>query len=324
MPLWWWRNQVLAPRAALRHPLVQFVIPRLARRTSWRGWSSEVLRSLVLVLLILALAQPRWPDPEARLPSRALAWVLAVDISGSMAEEDFALDGRFVKRWQVAQQTLHDLLVGEANRLTGRRDDLIGLVTFAVYVQDLAPPTANHAALLYLLQQAEPISTPPESATNIGDALVVALRLLEHAQVPARRVLLLSDGEHNVPPEILKGARHPIEAAQLARSLEIPIDTIRIGPDPQALTDDRLRRDAETGQQIMRQVASVTGGIALEAADSDGLRRAIETWDRLNRPVHDRPDYYRYREAYPWLGGLALFVLLVSIFWERKVVLRVP
>ncbi|MCS7167946.1 MAG: VWA domain-containing protein [Gemmatales bacterium] len=324
VPIWWCWCQRRRRRPALRHPLVQFVIPHLPRTVSWRAQVRQGLWALVLVLLILALARPRWPDPLARLPTRSLAWLLVVDISGSMAEQDFVSGGRAVARWEVARQILQDLLVGGDQHLPGRQDDLIGLVTFAVFVQDLAPPTANHAALVQLLQQAEPISTPPESATNIGDALIIALRLLGHTRAPARRILLVSDGEHNVPPEILSGARHPLEAAQLARSLGIPIDTIRIGPEPQAVADVRLRQDAEIGQQIMRQVASITGGLALEASDAPALRRAVETWDALTRPVIERPDYYQFHEAYPYLGASAVLVLLLAIFWEWRIAPLVP
>jgi Ca-activated chloride channel family protein len=198
------------------------------------------------------------------------------------------------------------------------------LVTFAVFVQDLAPPTANHAAILSLLERAEPVSAPPESATNIGDALVVALRLLERSQSPGRRILLISDGEHNVPSEILPGARHPVEAAQLARSLQIPIDTIRIGPDPAALPDPRLRRDAEIGQKTLREVAAITGGIALDAPDGESLRQTLAHWDKLSRPAIERPEYYHYYELYPWLGGVSLLLLVAAITWEWRMAVRVP
>lgn len=324
VPLWWVLRQRKYGRPALLHPLVQFAALPAHFQWSWRIVVRESLLALVMVALILAMARPRWPDPQARLPARALAWVLVVDISGSMAEYDYVPESKKLTRWDVAKQVLRKLLAGDDQEFAGRRDDLIGLVTFAVFVQDLAPPTANHGAILELLDRSTPISTPPESATNIGDALILALHLLEGSAAPSRRILLLSDGEHNVPEEILAGARHPVEAAQLARSLQIPIDTIRIGPAPETLAEPRLRRDAEIGQQIMRQVASMTGGIALDAPDAEKLRFMLAEWDKLTRPVVERPEYYHYREAYPWLGGLALLMLTAAILWEWKLAMRVP
>jgi len=322
LPVWWWCRQRRRWRRALPHSLVRFLRPHLPHRQGWRFWMVEILWSLVLLAVILALARPRWPDPQARMPIRALAWMLVVDVSGSMAEKDYFHAGQPVSRMEVARNTLRQLL--SQGTATSPREDLVGLVTFAVFVQDLAPPTTNHAAILHMLERAEPISAPPESATNIGDALLTALYVLQRTAAPQRRILLLSDGEHNVPEEILRGARHPVEAAQLARALRIPIDTIRVGPDPQQVDDPRLRRDAETGRQTLRQVATLTGGIALDAPDESAFQLAVQQWDRLARPVVVRPEYYRYQEAYPWLGALALLATIAAVACECTIALRVP
>jgi Ca-activated chloride channel family protein len=320
LPVWWYWCKRRQP--ALPHSLVQFVASHLPLRRGWRYWVSQGLWSLVLATVILALARPRYPDPQARVPVRALAWILALDVSGSMAEQDYLIADRPVTRMEAAKRTVKKLVQDWSG--SEHQHDLIGLVTFAVFVQDLAPPTPNHHVILQMLERAEPISAPPESATNIGDALLVSLYLLQRSELPGRRILLVSDGEHNVPEEILRGARHPVEAAQLARSLGIAIDSIRIGPDPQQLDDPRVRRDAEIGRQILRDAAELTGGIFLEAPDSAALEQALSKWVQLTRPVISQPQYYRYREAYPYLAVLALLSVMAVIAWECKSGVPVP
>src|SRR5437016_4299798 len=56
---------------------------------SWTRRLGALLRLLGLSLLILALAGPRWPDQGTRIPAEGIAIALVVDVSGSMAEEDF-------------------------------------------------------------------------------------------------------------------------------------------------------------------------------------------------------------------------------------------
>src|SRR4051794_4640100 len=61
------------------------------RRARWGGIT---LRALGLTALVLALAGARWPDPGSRIPTESVGLALVLDVSGSMAEEDFVWDGR--------------------------------------------------------------------------------------------------------------------------------------------------------------------------------------------------------------------------------------
>jgi Ca-activated chloride channel homolog len=81
--------------------------------------------------LIAALTRPQWLEPPIvrAVPTRDL--LLAVDLSGSMAEEDFTgKDGQKVDRLSAAKEVLDEFL-------TRRKGDRVGLIVFgnAAFVQ---------------------------------------------------------------------------------------------------------------------------------------------------------------------------------------------
>ncbi len=85
-------------RAALRYSDVRLVAdlpPGRSRRTRLGGAG---LRAAGVAALVVALAGPRWPDPGTRLPAEGIAVVMVLDVSGSMAEQDFDWHGERVTR----------------------------------------------------------------------------------------------------------------------------------------------------------------------------------------------------------------------------------
>src|SRR5688500_19747620 len=86
LPVWWW---LWRRRPALRFPAVRLLegLPAGRGRLARRG--GACLRGAALALLVLALAGPRVPDLRTRIATDGVALLLVVDVSGSMAEQDF-------------------------------------------------------------------------------------------------------------------------------------------------------------------------------------------------------------------------------------------
>ena len=176
--------------------------------------------SLALILLVLALAGPRWPDRRTRISTEGIAISMVLDTSGSMAEADFDWKGERVTRLEAVKRAFRLFVAGgegpDGVTLDGRPDDLIGVVTFATRPESLCPLTLSHGVLLDMLDREQPRSLPTESQTNIGDAVAWGLEQLDSAAGPRRKILiLLSDGEHNVPPPALKPRQAPDSIAPL-------------------------------------------------------------------------------------------------------------
>src|SRR5437763_4065976 len=91
---WWLRQR----RGALRHPAAGRLVRLPAGRARMARRGGAALRAASLLLLVVALAGPRWPDLRTRIATEGIAVVMLVDVSGSMAERDFDWAGEPITR----------------------------------------------------------------------------------------------------------------------------------------------------------------------------------------------------------------------------------
>ena len=272
-------------------------------------WASPVLSNV-------ALAGPRWPDLRTRVPTEGIAIEVVIDVSGSMNERDFIWHDERVTRLEAARRVLR-LFVngGEApggERLPGRDNDLIGLITFSARPDVVCPLTLSHSVLLGALDAQE----AQAEDTNIGDAIAWGLVRLESAGRRPKVMVLLSDGEHNVPPPAYK----PRQAAQLAASQKVRIYAIDVGGAVGGNAEPGADRDG--ARQTLEAVAQITGGRYFPANDTASLLRVCQEIDRLERQPVESFQYRRYYEAYPWFGLASLVFLMTAgvldlSFWRR-------
>lgn len=295
---WLFSDQRALPEAGQRRP----------RRARWGG---IILRTLGLSALIVALAGPRWPDAGSRIPTEGVGVGLVLDISASMAEEDFGAEAAKISRFDAARRFLRLLVAGgptPAGDFAGRPDDLVGLVTFATQPETACPLTLDHQTLLEILDGLEPRTASGEATTNPGDALGWALIGLQ--QVPARRkaIVFVTDGESNVP-EGLK----PRQAAQLAGNLGVPIYAIDVAPEK---SDGAEAEGARQARASLEAVARLTGGAYFRAGDMASLQQVCTEIDRLEKQVVLGVEYRRYWEGFAW------FALAALIAWTAAVALE--
>ncbi|MCP4070880.1 MAG: VWA domain-containing protein [Hyphomicrobiales bacterium] len=234
-----------------------------------------VLPSLIWLLLITALSGPRQLVPVPALPTSGRDLVLALDLSGSMVRDDFSINSKTVTRLDAVKQ------VG-AEFVRRRGGDRVGLVVFGSQAYFATPLTFDVERVAQTIEEA--VIGISGRATNISDALGIALKRLSKSQAKSRVVILLSDGANNA------GAANPRGVAKLAGDMGVRVHTIALGP--KALSeapDERGVVDVATlqamsdisGGQMFRvrtseDLVSVTGAIdRLEATASAGLAAEI-------------------------------------------------
>ena len=93
---------------------------------AWLGWA----------LLCIAAARPQQLGAPVSPPQAGRELMLAVDLSGSMADEDMELGGRMVDRLTAAKAVIADFL-------DRRAGDRVGLVVFGQRAYALTPLTAD-------------------------------------------------------------------------------------------------------------------------------------------------------------------------------------
>jgi len=315
--IWWWLRR---RPAGLRFPGAVWLVHLPAGRSRLVRWGGAGMRAGALGLAIIALAGPRYPDLHTRIPTEGIAIQMLVDVSGSMAERDYRWDNLPLSRLEAVKRAFHLFVEGGpapgGRVFPGRHDDLVGLVAFATLPESTCPLTLSHSVVLNLLDEQQPRTLPNEAQTNIGDAIAWGLHRLQSAGNRRKVMILLSDGEHNVPPPALT----PRQAAQLAANEQVVIYCIDAGGEPngehtatvEGPVDDAAERRAE-GIQTLKSVAGITGGRYFQARASDRLLAACADIDQLERKEIRSFQYRRYYEMYPWIG-LAAFGLLMGIY----------
>src|SRR5579859_1418644 len=203
----------LLPLLPILWILVLIAPRRIAR---WRFWTSIVVRSVLFLSLVLALA-----GTQLIRPVQSLTTIFLVDLSDSIApyQRDRAT--------QYLEQALHSMPQG----------DQAGIVAFGqeALVERAPSPLTTLARLN---------SVPIATRTNIQDAIQLGLALL-----PAdtqKRLVLLSDGGEN--------DGHAVDAARLAAVRQIPIDIVELpsvhGPDA-LISTLHIPATVREGQEII-------------------------------------------------------------------------
>jgi Ca-activated chloride channel family protein len=255
------------------------------------GFRRGVIQTLGFVvawgLVVLALARPQLlGDPiERTVPMRDM--LLAVDLSGSMATEDFTSEsGKTVDRLTAVKEVL-------GRFLTGRQGDRVGLVFFgsAAFVQ--APFTADLEVCQQLLAEAQVGMAGPR--TMLGDAIGLAINTFEDSQVQDRVMILLTDGNDT-------GSRiPPVRAAAIAKDRGIVIHTVAVG-DPAAAGEEAL------DERSLEQVSEETGGRYARAADRSSLDAVYTALDAIQPREVETISHRPRSELFMWPLG-AFFVL---------------
>jgi Ca-activated chloride channel family protein len=128
-------------------------------------------------------------------------------------------------------------------------------------------------------------------------------------------VVLLTDGQSNA------GNITPETAAEAAAALGIKVYTVGAGSRgmaPFPMKDffgNTVYRpmQVDIDEPTLEQIAQKTGARFFRATDFESLRQVYTEIDRAEKAPFEAPEFLDYREAYPWLLGPALALLLLEI-----------
>lgn len=293
-------------------------LDRLPHSAGWRLWLAERLQPklpwLALFALILAAANPQMPDKRTEIPQQGISIMLLLDVSGSMADYDYGHGSEIDSRLDAAKRTAKLFILGgelDGDQFTGRDNDRIGMVSFAVTPRTVCPLTFDHAALVTLLER-QGVADELETGTNVGDAIAEGVIRLNDSG-PGRKILiLLSDGEHNLARTATGEPLMPLQAGQLAANLGMPIYAVDCGGELDDDATELQRQERQAGREVMQKLAELTGGAYFSADDPQALTQAYAEIDRLEQAPLSRPNYRQYIDTGHWFGLLAATVTLLS------------
>ncbi|MDC7227337.1 MAG: VWA domain-containing protein [Spirochaetales bacterium] len=295
-------------------------------------WLPAALLFLGCLLLITALARPRERLDETKKVTNGVAIEFVIDRSGSMAAE-VENRGSFTRRIDIVKQNMLDFINGDGETLSGRPDDLIGLIAFARYADTLAPLSLSHDVLKDFTSGLDVVTTREEDGTSIGDALALAAARLKTAgenndpdkgyDITSRIIILLTDGESNA------GNYTPREAAALAAQWGVRIYAIGFGGTAYYETDGlfgkrKIPVGASVDEASLREIAEITGGIYFEADSAEELGAVYEEIDKLEKTEIVSFTEYKYRELFVSFALAAILFLAAGLILDSTIFRRLP
>ena len=255
--------------------------------------TQRIIVAFAWLCLVTAMAKPEIIGEPVVQQKSARDLMIAVDLSGSMAVEDFTTrDDKVVNRLIAVKQVL-------AEFAQGRESDRLGLILFgdAPYLQ--APFTGDIDTWLTLLKESE-IGMAGQS-TAFGDAIGLAIGVFENTQTKNRVLIVLTDGNDTssrVPP---------VDAAKVAAAYDIKIYAIAVG-DPTAVGEEKV------DLAVLDEIAKVTGGRSFQALNRDELQRAYREIDVLEPQLFDSQSFRPKTSAHYYPVALFFTIYLLSLF----------
>ncbi len=299
--IYWMLPPVRMKSASLLLPNFQKVqeytgqAPRKSAFVKRRNIFAWVGLVIIWILILTALSSPQLVEkPEMKVRTSRNFLILA-DLSFSMAQKDWMIDGRNATRWEAVKKVMHDFI-------SKREGDRMGLVFFgsSAYIQ--APFTPDLRVVDNMLEEAD--VGMAGQMTNIGKAIVKGIEMFDQDTIKTKVMLLLTDGV-DAGTDIL-----PLDAADLAKTDSILVYTIGIG--------DPGRPGADLDEETLIEIAEMTGAKYFRAIDAGRLEEIYEELDRME-PIEYEEEEYKPTTLlyyYPMTGAIviALFMSLIMSF----------
>lgn len=283
------------------------------------GGFLAALRWLALALLIIALAQPRFTRFDStKATASGVDIVVAFDLSGSMAAEDFEIKGQRVNRVMMAKEVLQ-------NFIAKRPSDRIGLVAFGTQAYIASPITLDHDFLLKNLERLD-LNTINGNQTAIGSALSTGVNRLRELKSKSKIVILMTDGQNNA------GKIAPLTAAEAAQALGVKVYTIGVGTQGQApmpATDMFGRRvyqmvPVDIDEDTLQKISEMTGGKYYRADNADKFGAIYSEIDKLEKTEADVKKFAQHTELFAWLIAIGIVLLTAEVALGQTVLRRLP
>jgi len=266
---------------------------------STRPSARLLLLATVWTLTAIAAARPQFVGDAIALPVSGRDLLMAVDLSGSMEEQDFQLAGQWVDRLTATKAVAKEFI---ANRV----GDRLGLILFGREAYLQAPLTFDRTTVQTLLDESAIGLAGKETA--IGDAIGLAIRTLDDAGVEEGRrvVVLLTDGANTA------GAVDPRKAAELAAQRYVVIYTIGIGADALTVRSlfglRQINPSADLDEETLGAIAAATGGRYFRARDTEEFAEIYALLDELEPAESDEAGFRPVTELFYWPLALALLL----------------
>ena len=256
----------------------------LVKRRNFFVWIGLVI---IWISLIAAIANPQLVgEPEMRVKT-SRNFLIVADISFSMANKDWQINGKNVTRWEAVKTVMHEFI-------SKRTGDRMGLIFFGSNSYIQAPFTPDLVTVDKMLDEAD--VGMAGQMTNIGKAIVKGIEMFKQDTIKTKVMLLLTDGVDS-GTDIL-----PLDAADMAKRDSVMVYTIGIGNNTGNATD--------LDENTLTEIAEFTNAKYFKANDVSSLEQIYTELDKLE-PIEFEEESFKPRTLlYYFPLALAIFIAI--------------
>jgi len=279
-----------------------------------RGKKFKVLSSNLLflaviwLLLLTAAAKPQWVGDAIKLPVSGRDLLLAVDLSGSMDQEDMQINNKMYNRLTASKLVLSQFI-------QQRKGDRLGLILFADHAYLQTPLTYDSKTIETMLIEAELGLAGKKTA--IGEAIGLAIKRIKDLPSEdsnSRVMILLTDGANTAGID-------PLQVAKLAKQIGLKIYTIGFGADELIVRTifgrEKINPSRDLDEKTLQAIADITSGKYYRARDTESLKNIYQTLNELEAIESDNKVFRPIKTLYYWPLGLAFIVTLLFVIFNH-------
>ena len=300
---------------ALRYGSLGLVKQSSGRDVGMRRHIPALFFLVGLTVLFVSLARPR---VVVSLPKVEGIVILAFDVSGSMAADDFKPN-----RLEAAKEVAIDFVERQPTTVK------VGIVAFSEGGITVQIPSNDQTAIIESITR-----LTPQRGTSLANGILVSLNTianitgddpittLDRTGMPTPTgpteemdesvsIILFTDGENNMNPD-------PVNAALFALERGIRIHTIAIGsPEGVQLTVNGFTVFTKVDEVTLRGISDLTDGIYFNAQNEEDLNEVYKTIEPGVRIA------YEETEVTAVFAGVSILILLIggilSLLWFSRV-----
>lgn len=272
-------------------------------RSNVRSRLTFWLSVFAFVLVVFALARPRFGTHKETIVTKGVEVVVALDVSNSMLAEDV-----FPNRLEKAKSIVSRII----SRSNGNK---VALVVFAgdAFVQ-LPMTDDNISAKMFL----DEIGTGMirRQGTNVANAIVLASESFSDNDKIGKAIVLITDTENHEDGAISaaesvkeKGIRLYVLGVGTEKGARIPFE----GKEQFLHDKDGNVVVTKLNAAVGQEIAAAGGGTYLTADNSSTAQDFIEKeFDKLSKDEVKTEVYTKFKEQYVYIALLAFILLLVD------------
>ena len=249
----------------------------------------KLFYSLLLTLLVTALASPISYDQKESSSRKGRDLVFALDTSGSMAESGFDKEHPQKQKFTALKELLSSFV-------KHRYDDNVGVSIFGTFAYGAIPLSYDMGSVTFLLDFFD-VGIAGDS-TAIGEGIESALKILKKGEAKEKVIILITDGYQN------SGAISVKTAVAHAKEMGVKIYPIGLGAE------------SAFDANLLALIAKNTDAKMFKAKDSQDLEDVYSQLNKLEPSAIRSQHYLNKKELY--LFPLALATLLLSSLLLRQ------